>query len=95
MNNVENNEPSTKKLGGITGKGFKPGQSGNPGGRPKGTLKDFVRQMFIEMSEEEKTKWLKANKVNAIDIWKMGEGLPKQDVDFKGEMVSKVISVDE
>ena len=25
-----------KRLGGITGKGFKPGQSGNPGGRPKG-----------------------------------------------------------
>ena len=23
--------------GGITGKGFKPGQSGNPNGRPKGT----------------------------------------------------------
>lgn len=25
-----------KALGGITGNGFKPGQSGNPGGRPKG-----------------------------------------------------------
>lgn len=25
-----------KKPGGATGKGFKPGQSGNPGGRPKG-----------------------------------------------------------
>ena len=24
--------------GGITGKGFKPGQSGNPGGRPKGSV---------------------------------------------------------
>jgi hypothetical protein len=28
-----------KKLGGITGKGFLPGQSGNPGGRPKGSVK--------------------------------------------------------
>lgn len=30
---VESNAPST---GGITGNGFKPGKSGNPGGRPKG-----------------------------------------------------------
>lgn len=33
---VQNNAPSTKKkVGGITGKGFLPGQSGNPGGKPK------------------------------------------------------------
>lgn len=34
---VQNNEPATE--GGVTGKGFKPGQSGNPGGRPKGLAK--------------------------------------------------------
>ena len=28
-----------KRPGGITGKGFMPGQSGNPGGRPKGLVK--------------------------------------------------------
>ena len=33
----ENN--SKKQLGGITGKGFMPGQSGNPGGRPMGSVK--------------------------------------------------------
>jgi Family of unknown function (DUF5681) len=27
------------RTGGITGKGFRPGQSGNPGGRPKGLAK--------------------------------------------------------
>jgi hypothetical protein len=35
---VANNEDSTappRQLGGITGKGFMPGQSGNPSGRPK------------------------------------------------------------
>lgn len=28
-----------KKPGGVTGKGFRPGHSGNPGGRPKGSVK--------------------------------------------------------
>jgi hypothetical protein len=32
-------ENNGKHLGGITGKGFLPGQSGNPGGRPKGSIK--------------------------------------------------------
>jgi hypothetical protein len=32
---VQNNAKTTQKLpGGITGKGFMPGESGNPGGRP-------------------------------------------------------------
>ena len=31
---VENNEKTTAE-GGVTGAGFKPGKSGNPGGRPK------------------------------------------------------------
>ena len=35
----KNNAPTTpaKRPGGVTGKGFLPGQSGNPGGRPKGS----------------------------------------------------------
>ena len=38
MSTVENNHETTRP-GGITGNGFKPGQSGNPGGRPKGIAK--------------------------------------------------------
>jgi hypothetical protein len=34
---VENRSGTT--LGGVTGRGFLPGQSGNPGGRPKGLAK--------------------------------------------------------
>lgn len=30
---VESNSGATKQLGGVTGKGFMPGQSGSPGGR--------------------------------------------------------------
>ncbi len=38
MSPAENNQETTRP-GGITGHGFKPGQSGNPGGRPKGLAK--------------------------------------------------------
>lgn len=97
MSNIDAgiNEESTKKLGGVTGKGFMPGVSGNPSGRPKGTLKQFVQKMLIEMTDEEKMKWLKSNKIAGIDMWKMGEGLPKADVEVSGELVTKLISIDE
>jgi hypothetical protein len=46
---VENNSGSTR-TGGVTGKGFMPGTSGNPGGRPKrnpitdAVLKELAKQ---------------------------------------------------
>jgi hypothetical protein len=36
--------PETTRVGGVTGKGFAPGVSGNPGGRPKG-LSRRVREL--------------------------------------------------
>ena len=49
MSDVHSNAESTgKMLGGITGKGFMPGQSGNPGGRKK----KFLTEVFEEMLEE-------------------------------------------
>jgi hypothetical protein len=39
-------EQPKSNLGGVTGKGFLPGQSGNPGGRPRGSKS--LRNLLIE-----------------------------------------------
>ncbi len=44
-----------KRLGGVTGKGFRPGQSGNPGGRPKGLKVFSVLRIVGEAMDDEKT----------------------------------------
>ena len=45
---VQNNKERTKKLGGVTGKGWMPGQSGNPGGRPKSKLISEAYKVKLE-----------------------------------------------
>lgn len=74
---------------------FKPGQSGNPGGRPKGSksLKTYAQEYLLSLSDEEKLEYLKG--LPKDKIWEMAEGKAKQDMDIKGEMTSKVIAVDE
>jgi hypothetical protein len=47
---VENNVP-TARGGGVTGRGFQPGVSGNPGGRPKG-LARRVRELVGDDGHE-------------------------------------------
>jgi len=49
----------TKKLGGKTGKGFLPGVSGNPAGRPKGkTIKERVRE-WLEKHPDDMESFVK------------------------------------
>jgi len=84
---VDKQQNINYKLGGVTGKGFMPGVSGNPAGRPKGqTLKEFQAEVFRTMSIEEKKEWLKD--IAKDTRWKMAEGNPKQDVEanVKGEL---------
>lgn len=87
-----NNEETTKMLGGVTGKGFMPGVSGNPNGRPKNTMKDYISRKFREMNDEQKEQWLKDNKITGIDMWKMGEGNPetKTDITSAGQPIIQV-----
>ena len=72
----------------LYGKPFQKGVSGNPSGRPKGTLKDYVRKKFTEMSDEDKEKFIKH--LDPEVIWKMGEGNPEQksesDVKLSGSL---------
>lgn len=59
---------------------FKPGQSGNPSGRPKGTLKDYARQKFMAMSDDEKEAFLSG--IEEYKIWTMAEGNPESRTDL-------------
>jgi|SRR6185312_4745986 len=50
---VGNNDTATEKqIGGCTGKGFMPGQSGNPSGRPK---KKPITELYEEMLNDPET----------------------------------------
>lgn len=61
---------------------FRPGQSGNPGGRPKGSksLKTFVQEYLRDLPDEEKIDFIKGLPKDVI--WKMGEGNPATNTDI-------------
>lgn len=65
---------------------FKKGQSGNPGGKPPGTvsLKTFAKNYIQGLTDEEKLEFLEG--LNKDKIWEMAEGKPKADVEFKGNL---------
>lgn len=57
---------------------WKPGQSGNPGGRPKGqSMKEWTRARLAAMTDEERDAFL-AGMPKEI-IWRMSEGNPTED----------------
>ena len=67
---------------------------GNAGGRPKGTMKDYLAKKFQEMSEEEKEEFLKKHKVTGKDQIEFGEGKARQDIEHNTEK-AMLIKIDE
>lgn len=73
---------------------FQKGQSGNPGGAPKGKrLKTFALELLEKMDDEDKAVFLKT--IDPKTVWEMAEGKPKQDIEANVEVSSKVIKLDE
>lgn len=63
---------------------YKKGQSGNPGGRPLGSIsmKQYVKNQLLSMTNEEREEFLEG--VDKKIIWEMAEGKAKQDVEHSG-----------
>ena len=61
---------------------FKKGQTGNAGGRPKGSLKSYVASKLAKMTDKQKDAYLKS--INKEFQWKMGEGNPHQTQENSG-----------
>ena len=76
---------------------YKPGVSGNLNGRPKGkTLKEFAREFYLQMTEEEKIEYIKKVEEKKPGFaWQMAEGNPSNEVDLKTDNTIRIISVDE
>lgn len=71
---------------------FQPGKSGNPKGRPPGSvsLKTYAQKMILGMTDDEKMQFLKG--LDKKDIWEMAEGKAKQDVGHSGSLtISQVL----
>lgn len=94
---MENVDITTQKQrGGITGKGFEPGQSGNPKGRPPGSVSITaeIKKKLQEIPEGQQKSYLEllinrilkqavvdGNEQMIKQIWSYVDGAPKTSKD--------------
>lgn len=64
---------------------FKPGQSGNPGGKPKGavSMKTWAKNYLATLPPEERIKFL--NSLPKELVWRMAEGNPDNKTDITSD----------
>jgi hypothetical protein len=88
-----------KRIGGVTGKGFQPGVSGNPNGRPRtAKFSEAARQLLAEIDDRTGETNAECLVRHCFKKAKHGsprhlelllayvEGRPKQDVELSGAM---------
>lgn len=70
---------------------FKQGVSGNPGGRPRGSvsMKTFAQNYLLAMPEKDRIDFL--NTLDPKTIWEMSEGKAKQDMEASVKATVNVI----
>ena len=72
---VKQQESNGKLIGGVTGKGFKPGQSGNPNGRPKKEfcVPDILRERGKDIDPLTKKTYYEAMCTTARELAAKGD----------------------
>ena len=78
---VENSVESNKMLGGITGKGFMPGVSGNPGGKPRRPASERLIRRLLANGESELAEVIEAlvSKAKSGDVPALKEVLDRTE----------------
>ncbi len=72
---------------------WKPGESGNEKGRPKGkTLKEWAKEFLMSLPDDTKLEFLR--EIDPDIVWKMAEGNPQNsdNVNISGTLSLKELS---